>query len=220
MRWMNKSGVRAFCVVCCILCALMLPGCRSREKRAVQETDESSVMNEPESSAEQYEESLAVSNVNETASPYYGIMYASVMDINGSPGDSRTVYSFRDKSDPENAWSVTELEIGSIETEIIRGADVVLLFHGDVIMDSENIEFIAVLPDGTYSLKRAEGITSSNTMSTFTLITGAGEIIIFNKDNCRIEDGAMSTDSGDSVVVYYADGGELGNYPLRIYRLG
>ena len=56
-------------------------------------------------------------------------------------------------------------------------------------------------------------------MSTFTLITGSGEDITFIKDNCRIEDGAMSTDSGDSVVVYYADGGELGNYPLRIYSL-
>lgn len=176
-------------------------------------------MPETEISSEQYEESIAVSNVNEAASPYYGIMYASVMDINGSQGDSSTVYSFRDKSDPENVWSVTELEIGAIEAEISEGADVALLFHGDVIRDSENIEFIAVLPDGSYTLKRTEGITLSNTMSTFTLITGSGEDITFIKDNCRIEDGAMSTDSGDSVVVYYADGGELGNYPLRIYSL-
>lgn len=219
MRLMNKVRAYRQAMLCGLLLAVLLSGCRGAGSANAEETSPEAGMPETEISSEQYEESIAVSNVNEAASPYYGIMYASVMDINGSQGDSSTVYSFRDKSDPENVWSVTELEIGAIEAEISEGADVALLFHGDVIRDSENIEFIAVLPDGSYTLKRTEGITLSNTMSTFTLITGSGEDITFIKDNCRIEDGAMSTDSGDSVVVYYADGGELGNYPLRIYSL-
>ncbi len=165
-----------------------------------------------------YEESIAVSGVNEKQSPYYGVMYVSVLDVNGNPGDSKTVYSFKDKSDPENAWSVTGLEIGDIEAEMIPGADVAILFHGDVIRDAENLEFIAVLPDGEYTIRKAVGTTLSNTMSSFALNTKEGDPLSFTKDNCRIEEDAMNRDSGDEVTVYYADGGELGKYPLRIYK--
>ncbi len=170
-----------------------------------------------EDSGESYKESTAVYGVNEEASPYYGVMYVSVLDVNGNPGDSGTVYSFKDKNDPENAWSVTGLEIGAIEAELVPGADVAILFHGDVIRDGENLEFIAVLPDGNYKLRKTVGTTISNTMSTFVVQTAEGSTVSFLKDNCRIEDGAMNRDSGDLVIVYYADGGELGKFPMRIY---
>ncbi len=164
-----------------------------------------------------YEESIAAYGVNEDASPYYGVMYVSVLDVNGNPGESGTVYSFKDKNDPENAWSVTGLEIGVIEAELVPGADVAILFHGDVIRDAENLEFIAVLPNGNYQLRKAAGTTVSNTMSSFVVETADGTRINFTKDNCRIEEGSMNRDSGDSVVVYYADGGELGKFPMRVY---
>lgn len=214
----KKAAAAAFI----IMLGALLTACGGRSSTA-SSGDTIGTAGAEETSAEEpqfegsYEESVAVSGVNEEASPYYGIMYVSVLDVNGNVGESKTVYSFRDKSDPENAWSVTGLEIGYIEAEITAGADVAILFHGDVIRDGENLEFIAILPDGEYAIKRAEGTTLSNTMSAFTLSTAGGAEIAFLKDNCRIEDGAMNTDSGDNVVVYYADGGELGNFPIRIY---
>ena len=132
--------------------------------------------------------------------------------------DSSTVYSFKDKNDPDNAWSVTGLEIGYIEAELAAGTDVVILFHGDMVRNTEDVEFIAVLPDGGYTLKRIFGVTTANMMSSFTVQTGDGTQIQLIKDNCRIDNGAMTRDSGDPVIVYYADGGELGCYPLRVYE--
>ena len=214
----RRISRRRFAVSGMILAALLLSAC----SRGVSGTEETETQEETTAAYEtpmgSYEESIAVSGVNEKESPYYGVMYVSVLDVNGSSGDSKTVYSFKDKSDPENAWSVTGLEIGVIEAEIVPGADVAILFHGDVMRDGENLEFIAVLPDGDYEIKKAVGTTVSNTMSSFVLDTGNGTQISFFKDNCKIEDDAMNRDSGDRVTVYYADGGELGKYPLRIYK--
>ena len=94
----------------------------------------------------------------------------------------------------------------------------VILFHGDIVKDAEELEFIAVLPDGNYSLKQAEGTTLSNTMSVFALETTDNNTIEFIKDNCKMDEDAMKSDSGDKIKVYYADGGELGNFPLRIVK--
>ena len=54
-------------------------------------------------------------------------------------------------------------------------------------------------------------------MSTFTVLTDGGEEITFLKDNCMVDENALSSDSGDHVIVYYADGGELGNFPARVF---
>lgn len=171
--------------------------------------------------AADYEESIAAEK-NETAegeSPYFGIMHASIIDINGSVGESNTVYSFKDKIDPENIWSVTGLEIGDIEADMAVGNDVVVLFNGDIVKDAENLQFLVLLPEGDYKLKTAEGVTVSNTMSVFTINTSDGASMDFLKDNCRIDDDTLNADSDDTVKVYYADGGELGNYPLRVFAV-
>ncbi len=168
--------------------------------------------------AARYEESIAADpdELGSEESPYYGIMYVSVLDVNGNVGDSDTVYSFRDRTDPENIWSVTGLEIGDIESDMSEGTEVVVLFNGDIINDAENLKFIAVLPAGSYELKAAEGTLAGNTMSLFSVETADGRIIDFLKDNCLIDDDAMKSDRGDKIRVYYADGGELGNFPLRV----
>lgn len=169
-----------------------------------------------------YEESIAAGR-EETAedeSPYFGIMHASIIDINGSVGESNTVYSFKDKIDPENIWSVTGLEIGDIEADMAVGNDVTVLFNGDIVRDAENLQFLVLLPEGDYELKSVEGVTTNSTMSVFSIKTDNGSTVDFLKDNCRIDDDTLSSDSGDRVKVYYADGGELGNYPLRVYAAG
>lgn len=171
--------------------------------------------------AANYEESIAAekAEIAEGESPYFGIMHASIIDINGSIGESSTVYSFKDKIDPENIWSVTGLEIGDIETDMAVGNDVVVLFNGDIVKDAENLQFLVLLPEGQYVLKKAEGVTTSSTMSVFSIRTSDGGVLDFLKDNCRMDENTLNADSGDKVRVYYADGGELGNYPLRVFAV-
>ena len=184
-------------------------------------TAEEGVINDESTYAEapDYEESIAAEKAElaEGESPYFGIMHASIIDINGSVGESSTVYSFKDKIDPENIWSVTGLEIGDIETDMAVGNDVVVLFNGDIVKDAENLQFLVLLPEGQYELKKAEGVTTSSTMSVFSIRTSDGATVDLLKDNCRMDEDTLKADSGDKVRVYYADGGELGNYPLRVF---
>ena len=214
---------QAFPVLLALTAVLfLLTGCFGRSASEEEQEAEASAEEEQEEYEQafdgDYPGTVAVREAAADEAPYYGIMYATILDINGSGMDSSTVYSFKDKNDPDNAWSVTGLEVGDIETELSAGTDVVILFHGDMVRDSENVEFLVILGDGTYELKRAAGVTTSNMMSTFTVETAAGSEIQLHKDNCRIDNGALTRDSGETVIVYYADGGELGCYPLRVYK--
>ena len=164
---------------------------------------------------ETYAHTVEVSGVTETGSGYFGIMHALILDIHNDSGS--TVYKLQDKADPENAWAVSAIEFADIEDEAEIGNEVSILFQGNIIEDPENVRFLVMLPDGDYSIKKITGSTTANMMSTFTVQTSSGEIV-FNKDNCRIEDGAMQDDSGEKVAVYYADCGELGNYPFKVYK--
>lgn len=167
-----------------------------------------------------YEGTIAApeADVNEE-SGYFGIMYATIVEINGNAGESSTMYTFRDKADPDNVWSFTGLEIGDMEVTPEEGQNVVILFNGDIINDSENVEFMVILPDGEYKLKRTEGKTSDNMMSTFSIDTIDGERLQFLKDNCKADEDAMKSEGGDSVIVYYAENADgTENYPLRIYK--
>jgi hypothetical protein len=191
-----------------------------QEKERSAGSGEGSSEADAETEAEQrieYEGTLSAGEAKGDESPYYGIMHATVISINGKQGDSSTIYTFSDKKDPDNGWSFSGLEIRDIEAELETGADVCVLFSGDITGDGENVEFIAVLPDGEYTMRRIEGETVSNLMSTFTVLTDGGEEITFLKDNCMVDENALSSDSGDHVIVYYADGGELGNFPARVF---
>ncbi len=165
-----------------------------------------------------YDGTLLANEAAEGESPYYGIMHATVIGINGKSGDSSTIYTFSDKTDPDNCWSFSGLEIRYIEADMAEGSDVCILFSGDIINDIEDVDFIVVLPDGDYVMRKARGETTSNLMSTFTIVTDGGEELTFLKDNCEIDDGTLSLDSGENVIVYYAAGGELGNYPVRVFK--
>ena len=164
---------------CCTLflfCLLLLCGCHrsSGEPETAEEADEEETEETEPAFEGEYPGTVAAKEPGAEESPYYGIMYATVLDIDGSGMDSSTVYSFKDKNDPDNAWSVTGLEIGYIEAELAAGTDVVILFHGDMVRNTEDVEFIAVLPDGGYTLKRIFGVTTANMMSSFTAQTGDG----------------------------------------------
>ncbi len=220
-RW-TELRKRLLPLLILMAAAVLLTGCfgrsSSEEEAEGEEITETADPEEQEEMEGEYAGTVAAREAAADESPYYGIMYATILDINGSGNDSSTVYSFKDKSDPDNAWSVTGLEVGDIETELKAGLDVVILFHGDMLRDSENVQFLAILEDGEYELKRVAGVTTSNMMSTFTVETASGNEIQMIKDNCRIDSGALTRDSGEPVTVYYADGGEHGCYPLRVYK--
>ena len=62
-----------------------------------------------------------------------------------------------------------------------------------------------------------EGITTSNAMSTFMIQTTDGREIGFIKDNCPSDEDALTSDSGDSVIVTYVTS-DNANFPLEIRK--
>lgn len=147
----------------------------------------------------------------------YGVMYAAVIDVQ-TDEEGQRIYSLQDVNDPENAWTLSDRDIGDVVAEPEKGGMAALLFSGDIVQDAENVVFIAAVPDSTYRLGKAAGVTENNVMSTFTLHADDGQTMNFLKDNCQIEEGAMSQNAGDRVVVYYAysDLEEI-YYPLEIF---
>ena len=175
---------------------------------------------EQEMVSETYPETMAMEETPKTGSSFLGIMHAVITGV-VTESDGVTVYSFQDKLDKENIWAIPGVELGDVLVEPASGTETAILFQGDVINDSENVDFIVMLPEGEYDIKRAEGVTTQNAMSTFSVRTSSGEELIFLKDNCVIEDGALDGDSGDSVIVYYAQSREDGAcYPFRIFAGG
>ncbi len=230
---MKISTRKILSSLCCIALVCGMTACagnKSAESKAADNTENTTAAKEADATdANAESEGIAAAqspyiqtitaaqkDLAEGESPYFGIMQVSVLDVSGNVGETSTVYSFKDKQDPENILSVTGMEIGDIEADMDEGNDVVVLFNGDIMNDAENTRFIAVLTDGEYRLREVEGVTSYNNMSVFTLETKDGSIQ-FLKDNCKIDENALKSDSGEQLKVYYADGGELGNFPLRIF---
>ena len=68
-----------------------------------------------------------------------------------------------------------------------------------------------------WTISTEEGITTANAMSSFAMKTADGRELSFLKDNCPIEDGALSEDSGDPVRVTYVTSEGM-NFPVEIEK--
>lgn len=189
----------------------------STESDESAETSRVSGQSEAIGMAEIYPETQEAAEAIEDESPYFGIMYATVYEVTGSGSGESVSYTLVDKNSTEESWTFNGLEIGDVGVDMSAGIDVVVLFNGDIINDSENVSFIAVLPDGAYSIQKATGAVTDNMMSTFTLTTLDGSELHFIKDNCRMDEGALDLDTAHEVTVYYAESSDIGNYPFRIY---
>ena len=166
---------------------------------------------------ETYPETVAADGINEDGSGFFGIMHAVLSGV-VQEKDGMTVYTFQDKLDPDNSWAIPGIELGDVLVDPEKGTETAILFQGDIINDADSVDFIAMLPEGEYEIKRAEGVTMHNSMSTFSLRDASGAEIVFLKDNCNVEEGSLENDSGDSIIVYYAESSADGScYPFRIY---
>ena len=224
---MDKRKGHKMAAGLCLLAALSLAsGCSSKaeqettaasalaeETMTAAETAETETETEAET-AETYPGTLAAAEGEEQA--YFGVMYASVLDL-WQDGEGVNIYSLQDSNDPENIWTVSGLDIGLVDTELEKGSQAAFLFSGDMARNPEQVVLVAAVPYTAYRLGRAEGTTDNNMMSTFSIRTDSGEQISFLKDGCRIEEGAMSRNEGDRVVVYYAYSQENAvYYPLEV----
>ena len=82
----------------------------------------------------------------------------------------------------------------------------------------EDVDLVVALPEQEeWTISTEEGITTANAMSSFAMKTADGRELSFLKDNCPIEDGALSEDSGDPVRVTYVTSEGM-NFPVEIEK--
>lgn len=203
---------KASLILVSLLLALSLTACGGKNKKT------EPAQAETEETKEQYPETVAYVSENDGTEECFGVMHATVLNVQDGDKDGLYVYTLRDESDPENAWSLNSQDIGDIVAEVERGKKVSVLFSGDMIEDADNVEFIAILDDRNYRIKTIEGITSANMMSSFSVKAKNGEYT-FIKDNCHVDRDALSTGGNSRVIVYYADSGDAELYPVRVYKV-
>lgn len=214
MKWLNKVSTyrRVIPVVLMTAAVLSLTACqRSKTADNSKQTETSA----PEdTTAAAVKEALTEKKAEELEG--CGILRGTVTD--GS--DYSETIEIR--TDNSNDYSVPTTDIPMEEITSIKPGQKIAIAYSGALKDGtlEGVNLIVTLnPQVQYEIKVVSGETVSNAMSTFIVKGEDGEEVSFMKDNCEIEDNALSRDSGDEVKVYYVTSVDTEiNYPLKIQK--
>ena len=128
--------------------------------------------------------------------------------------------AFTLKADDGKEYEMLLSQIGDVETEITANKQIAVAWIGEEGADLEDMDLVLALPEQEeWSILTEAGTTTSNSMSTFSIKTQDGREISFIKDNCLVEEGALSSDSGDEVEVVYVTSQGF-HFPLEIKKAG
>ena len=121
-------------------------------------------------------------------------------------------------ADDGNEYTIALSDIRDVETEIEKNIQIAIACMKDASGDPEKAAYIVAFPEQEeWTISTDEGITTSNAMSTFMIQTSDGREIGFIKDNCPSDENALTSDSGDSVIVTYVTS-DNANFPLEIRK--
>lgn len=122
------------------------------------------------------------------------------------------------QADDGKDYDIRLSDIRDVETQIAPDAQIAIAYIGDPLGDLEDVDLVVALPEQEeWTIITEEGTTTANAMSSFTMETADGKELSFIKDNCPIEDGALSADSGDKVKVTYVTSDQT-NFPVEIRK--
>ena len=188
-----------------------------------EETAETSVVVETEIEVEKAGASESTSSESSTAAAQddekladYHLLQGIVTGTNDEKG------TFTLKADDGGEYVIATENIGDVETEIADDSLVVIGYIGGEIhdnMDLEKVNMVIAAPgDDDWTIAYAEGTTTGNAMSTFTMVTEDGTEMGFMKDGCPMDEDALGGDSGAKVGVVYMDSEDV-SFPLEIKKL-
>ncbi len=121
-------------------------------------------------------------------------------------------------ADDGKEYKIALSDIHDVETEIEKNTQIAIACMKDLSGDPEKNTYICAFPEQEeWTISTDEGITTSNAMSTFMIQTTDGREIGFIKDNCPVDEDALTSDSGDSVIVTYVTS-DNANFPLEIRK--
>ena len=126
--------------------------------------------------------------------------------------------AFTLQADDGKEYNISLSDITDVETEIEKNTQIAIACMKDASGDPEKDTYIAAFPEQEeWTISTAEGVTTSNAMSTFMIQTADGRELGFIKDGCPSDEDALTSDSGDSVIVTYVTS-DNANFPLEIRK--
>lgn len=121
-------------------------------------------------------------------------------------------------ADDGKEYEISLSDIRDVETEIAADVQIAIAYIGEPLGKLEDVDLVVALPEQEeWTISTEEGTTTANAMSSFAMKTADGRELSFLKDNCPIEDGALSGDSGDLVRVTYVTSEGM-NFPVEIEK--
>ena len=122
------------------------------------------------------------------------------------------------QADDGKDYDISQSDIRDVEVEIEEDVQIAIAYIGEPLGSLEDVTLVVALPEQEeWSILTEDGTTAANAMSSFTIKTDDGQELSFLKDNCPIEDGALSEDSGDSIWVTYVTSEGM-NFPVEIVK--
>ena len=122
------------------------------------------------------------------------------------------------QADDGKDYDISQSDIRDVEVEIEEDVQIAIAYIGEPLGSLEDVTLVVALPEQEeWSILTEDGTTTANAMSSFTIKTDDGQELSFLKDNCPIEDGALSEDSGDSIWVTYVTSEGM-NFPVEIVK--
>ena len=124
------------------------------------------------------------------------------------------------QADDGETYDISLTDIRDVETAVEADTHIAIAYIGDKDFDLDSAQMIVALPEQEeWTISQVTGTTLSNAMSSFSIETEDGQQLQFLKDNCPIEEDALSRDSGDEIQVFYVASHSLNmNFPIEILK--
>ena len=192
-----------------------MAGCGKKEETVQMETTQAETTETSEEETTQ-EESRPEETTQEAAERYH-MLRGTVTE------ESQDGSRFSLLADTGVTYEISLDQIRDVEEEIEPEVQIAIAYIGEELESQEDldqVDLVVVFPEQEeWTICQETGTTLFNAMSSFTLKTDQGHELQLLKDNCPIEDGALSQDSGDRVTVIYVTSQGL-NFPIEILKAG
>ncbi|MBS6952455.1 MAG: hypothetical protein KH230_04410 [Enterocloster asparagiformis] len=126
------------------------------------------------------------------------------------------------QADDGKNYDIKLAQIRDVEVEIQEDVQIAVAYIGKEIgkdgVKPEDADLVVALPEQEeWTVYQETGTTVFNAMSSFTVKTDDNRELSLLKDNCPMEEGALTKDSGDRVMVAYVTSGGT-NYPVEVRK--
>lgn len=194
-------------------------GCGKKETAETKTTTEETAQEETEKEETAKEETTAEETTEaetaQTAAERYHMLRGTVTE------EAQDGSQFSLLADTGVTYEISVDQIRDVEEEIEPEVQIAIAYIGEELKsqeDLEKVDLVAVFPEQEeWTICQETGTTLFNAMSSFTMKTDEGHELQLLKDNCPMEDGALSQDSGDRVTVVYVTSQGL-NFPIEILK--